>query len=131
MLIEHEKLRTTDNDDNTANEMGQGIIVDHEELVTQETKASTWKKRAKHGKSDKEEWEKTRNKRQRMQGEKYLGLQNAQDGTYSYSVERGKRQLAPRNCSKRCKNVRKRKRRHFFQILEQHELGTKEGVCVS
>ena len=39
-----------------------------------------------------------------MQGEKYLSLKKAQDGTYSYNVERGKCQVAPRNCSKRCKN---------------------------
>jgi len=83
----HIAHRTTDNDDdNTANEMGQGMViieeVDHEEVVTQETNASTWKKRAKRGKADKEELEKNRNKRQRMQGEKYLGLKKAQDGTY-------------------------------------------------
>ena len=105
----HIAHRTTDNDDDsTANEIGHGMViieeVDHEEVVTQETNASTWKKRVKRGKADEEEWEKNRNKRQRMQGEKYLGLKKTQDGTYSYSVERGKHQVAPRNCSKRCKN---------------------------
>lgn len=42
----HIAQRTTDNDDdNTANETGQGMViieeVDHEEVVTQETNAST------------------------------------------------------------------------------------------
>ncbi|VDI01121.1 Hypothetical predicted protein [Mytilus galloprovincialis] len=60
-------------------------------------------KRAKRGRAEKDQWEKNRNKRLRMDGEMYYGLKKGPDGKYSYSVEKEKRTVGERNCSKRCK----------------------------
>lgn len=62
------------------------------------------KKRARPGRSDNEQWQKNRNKKLRMQGQKYLGLKKDHNGKYAYSIEREEREILPSKCSKRCKH---------------------------
>lgn len=81
----------SENEDTNTREM----TVDHEEVVSNVRNENT---KTKSGESN---WIKNQNKRLRMQGKAYKGMKK-EDGKWGFVIDRNKRTLGERNCSKRC-----------------------------
>ncbi|MES9905049.1 MAG: hypothetical protein ABW168_20530 [Sedimenticola sp.] len=99
-LIEEESDTTIDLDDSVRDPdyVEEAEVVDKRDELFEFEHKEPKKRKVKHDKSN---YEKNINKRLRMEGKSYKGMEK-RDGSWKYCAERNGRILTPKGCSKRC-----------------------------